>query len=917
MEFLKAKPLSLVPYVPTRAGFSGTIATTHDKTATHARVVRGNVLFWGHFLDPYHTTLSRYRSYVHRFELIGTSVFAFGFLFFFAYGIVQGGYGDIIFTSVFWFAPQGPAIRILCWLSCLCFGFLWYRMRSEQRIYLHIDDIEQHVDSFESRNMEEESSFIDPSTISKKHHHDVSKAYTSEALIAIERAVHYATTTQHQFVIPEHVFYALLQSETIKSIFLRLGVSVPSMQRFIESMLSHSMKQSMGAPVMSDTTAHVLYRAYEEAYVGKQPYVHVTEVLIAVVAYSDTIQEMMYDLEIDQQKLLNVVEWVRVREQLRHSYQALKRAGKKRSNSGIDRAMTAVATPFLNTMSQDLTLAAKFHHLEPCVARSKELETIFRVIDSGRQSVLITAEHGIGKMSIIEGIAELMIEDRVPKRLQDKRLVQLSISALLSGTTTNGAIERLRHIVYEIRRAKNTVLCINNIHELVSIGSTGGGLDVAESLAELVSSGQVLIIATTSIDGYNKYIANTQMGTVFAKVLLEEMNENQTIQVLQSKAGYTEYTQKVFYSYDALEQSVKLASRFLHDQPLPESAIGIMTEAGSYARRKRGEHQLVIADDVSAVVSQKTGIPTESLTVDESTKLLQLEEQMHTRVIGQQEAVIVVANALRRARADIRSTNRPIANFLFLGPTGVGKTELAKTIASVYFGGEERMIRVDMSEYQDKSAIYRLIGQPGQQGTGILTEAVRQQPFSLVLLDEMEKADPNVLNLFLQVFDDGRLTDSVGRVIDFTNTIIIATSNAGTEYVSTAVQQGKSMDVIRQELIRSELKQYYRPEFLNRFDGIVVFKPLERKDIKQIGALMLKRVAKDLEKRGVVLHIEDAALESLADIGFDPEFGARPMRRAIQDTIENILADYIISGKIKRKDTVVVGQGLSVHIEQA
>ncbi|MBP7992790.1 MAG: ATP-dependent Clp protease ATP-binding subunit, partial [Candidatus Magasanikbacteria bacterium] len=309
-------------------------------------------------------------------------------------------------------------------------------------------------------------------------------------------------------------------------------------------------------------------------------------------------------------------------------------------------------------------------------------------------------------------------------------------------------------------------------------------------------------------------------------------------------------------------------------------------------------------------------IPSESISEDESAKLMRLEDSMHKRVVGQSEAVTMVASALRRARAEIRSKNRPIANFLFLGPTGVGKTELAKTIADVYFGSEDRMIRVDMSEYQDKTSMYRLIGQPGQQGTGLLTEAVREKPFSLILLDELEKADPNILNLFLSVFDDGRLTDSVGRVIDFTNTIIIATSNAGTGFIQEAVRAQMPVAEIREQLLRKELKQYYRPEFLNRFDGVIVFTPLTRAEIKQVAGFMLKRVAKDLETRGVELRVEDAALEALAEVGFDPEFGARPMRRAIQDKVEDPLAELVLSGKLRRRDILVLGEGATLRLER-
>jgi ATP-dependent Clp protease ATP-binding subunit ClpC len=385
--------------------------------------------------------------------------------------------------------------------------------------------------------------------------------------------------------------------------------------------------------------------------------------------------------------------------------------------------------------------------------------------------------------------------------------------------------------------------------------------------------------------------------------------------VLESRAGGIEYKHNVFFSYDAIAEAVKMSMRFLHEVPLPESAIELITEAAAHAKNKKGENALVGVEDVAAVISSKTGIPATSISSDESARLLQLETEMHKRVIGQDEAVSLVANALRRARAEIRSTKKPISTFLFVGPTGVGKTELAKTIAEVYFGGENRMIRIDMSEYQDKQAVYRLIGEPHKPGTGLLTEAVRQRPFSLVLLDEMEKADPDVLNLFLQVFDDGRLTDSVGKVIDFTNTIIIATSNAGTSFVQEQMQSGESTEKIRQQLVHGELKKYYRPEFLNRFDGIVLFTYLDRSAIKKVAELMLRRVAQDLEQRGVELKVEDAALESIADVGFDMEFGARPMRRAFQDHVENRLAELVLAGKLKRRDTVVLGEKGEIRVE--
>jgi len=669
---------------------------------------------------------------------------------------------------------------------------------------------------------------------------------------------------------------------------------------------------------LSTNLQQILFHAYEVAYEKRQEYVNVTEILVATVRQSEKIQEVLYDLKVDKDKLSNVIEWLRIREHLRKQYQSFRKVARRRSKYGLDRAMTAVATPFLNSFSEDLTMAAKYGYLTPSVARDEEIQEIFRIIEGGRQSVVLVGQHGVGKMAIIEGIAQKMIEDEVPERLQDKRLVQLSTSALVAGTSASGAQERLIKIMNEVGRAKNIILFIKNIDDLVGVTDSGGeGVDVSETIAEYLGPGKFLTFATATTNNFNQRIVNSQLGTVLARVDIKEMVENQAIQVLESKAGIVEYKHNVFFSYDAIAQCVKLSEKFLHDQQLPESAISIMSEVASFVRNNKGENQLVTAEDVGIIISQKTGVPTTSITEDESDKLVRLEEVMHERLIGQDEAVSIVANALRRARVEIRSDKKPIANFLFLGPTGVGKTELAKTIAEVYFGGENRMIRIDMSEFQDKSSVYRLLGQPGQQGSGLLTEAVRQRPFSLILLDELEKADPDVLNIFLQVFDDGRLTDSTGRVIDFTYAIIIATSNAGTTFVQEQLIQGISLESIRQQLIRSELKKYYRPEFLNRFDGIVVFKPLERHEIKLIAGLMLKRVTRDLEKRGVGFRAEEVGLEFLAKTGFDPEFGARPMRRAIQDQVENKLAELILAGKLQRRDVVVLGEGGKLSIERA
>ena len=901
------------------AGYRGFRRCSSCHGMTVARIARGVLLYWGEPLTRYHVTVRHVRRWKKMFELTGSVVFGVGFLALYLYVLSSRPILNNVFTLHYWMTSADSA-RMLFWFSVVSFSFFVYRLIADQKPQTLVEHA--GYEGAKEKTPEESSATLGSWQEVRRMPHrkrlDIADTFTPETRAVLERAYILAYQSGHGEVTPFHVFSALLSAQKIGMVFIRLGIHPDNVQARLKQAFQSSALESR-EPGLSADVQQIMFHAYESAYHAKQEYVHITELLLATVQQSDAIQELLYDLDIDKNKLTNVVAWLRIRERLHTQFRRLQRAAAHRSKYGLDRAMTAVATPYLNNFSQDLTMAAKYGYMPPCVARDKEIEEIFRIIEGGRHSVLLVGEHGVGKMSIIEGITQKMIADDTPQRLRDKRLVQLSTSALLAGATMSGAQERLMSMMREVGKAGNIILFIKNIHDLMTIENTNGqeGLDVSETLSEFLGPGKFLTLATTTLDAYNKHILNSELGTVFSRVDINEMDENQAIQVLESKVGSIEYKHNVFFSYAALEQSVKLAGRFLQDQRLPESAISIMTEAASYTRNHKGEQQLVAADDVATIIHEKTGIPVTTISEDESSKLLRLEEEMHKRVIGQHQAVLLVANALRRARAEIRSQKKPIANFLFLGPTGVGKTELAKTIADVYFGGEDRMIRVDMSEYQDKSGIYRLIGQPGQQGSGILTEAVRQHPFSLVLFDEMEKADPDVLNLFLQVFDDGRLTDSVGRLIDFTNTIIIATSNAGTQYVADQLGKGVELEEIRQSLIRGELKKYYRPEFLNRFDGIVLFRALDREEIKQVAGLMLKRVEKDLEKRGVFLRVDAAALESLADVGFDPEFGARPMRRATQDTVENNLAELVLGGKLKRRDTVVIGEGGKIKVEGA
>jgi len=885
--------------------------------------VRNKWLYWGYPLTREFLALERGRRTLEKIRLITSLVFAIGSLIILGWLLYSSDiYLQFLKLPEYWpsaYLSLSPLMMILLWFALVNFTYIWYRSIRQKEF---LGEVQQYQYDFIQKDEKKitAGSWEQAIKLPRKSKQNIARAFTAEARKAIGDSFRLTDNNNHKEVDALHLFYILLGFNRISNIFVRLGISTSTMQKqLVPLFASHEQDkvEKKTQPLISESFKHILFGAYESAYSNHMEFVSVTELLLLCTQKSEFLKELLFDLGVDEQKLANVVQWARIREKLYHQYVRFHRAASHRSKHGMDKAMTAVATPYLNNFSDDMTMMAQYGQLHTCVARDKEWEEMFRVVEGGQQNVLLVGDHGVGKRTIIEGLAQKMVSDDVPDRLKDKRLVRMNISSLLAGTTPSGAVERLQRMMYEIGKAGNIILYVHNIHELIGVtaGSGASSLDVSDTLSQYLSSGRFLTIADTTNQFHAQTIVNSPLGNVFAKVDIEEMDENQAIQVLESRAGTLEYKHKIFFAYSSIEKAVQLAKRYLHDTYLPGNALEIMTEAAALTRNKKGMNTIVSADEVAKIVAEKTNIPVTSVTDDESSKLLKLEQEMHKRVIGQNEAVSSVANALRRARVEIRSTSRPIANFLFLGPTGVGKTELAKTIAETYFGGEERMIRIDMSEYQDNSSIYRLIGQPGQQGSGILTEAVRQNAFSLVLFDEIEKADPNVLNLFLQIMDDGRLTDSTGRVVDFTNVIIIATSNAGTAFVQDQIMAGTSSEVIKEKLMHGQLRENFRPEFLNRFDGIILFKALELGDIRQIASLMLKRVANDLEKKGIELKVEETALDFLADVGFDKEFGARPMRRAIQDKVENQLAGLLLAGKLKRRDVVVIGQGGEVRVE--
>lgn len=879
---------------------------------------RGRWLFWQYPLTRYHLVLQKGRRVLNLARLITALVLWFNCWIWAGFAVYQQGALKLLADFKTWddfFAGLNSRSVFLFWLGVASLLYLWYRIIRQKKITGAVESF-----NYKQKNKEEVGADIntweEAKKISRRRRRNIAHAFTDEALSALAKAYSLADKNGAKEVSPQHLFYALLAFNRIGNIFIRLGVPASALQKKLEPMFVVNQKSAKSvAPTVAKDFYQVIFQAYEEAYQVHQDYVSVTELLVVALREAPAIAEILFNFNISERQLANVIEWARMREKLYRQYQKFRRAASHHSKYGMDKAMTALATPYLNSFSSDLTMLAHFGHLHQCVARGEETAEIYRLIDGGQNNLILTGERGVGKRSIVEGLAQSMIAGDVPDKLKDKRLVSLSVSALLAGTSPTGAIERLRQLMREISRARNVILFINDIHELIGVSAgAGGSLDVADTLAEFLSTGKFFTLAATTTEDYDEHILNSGLKNVFAKVVIAEMTQDQAIQVLESRAGALEYKQNVFFSYEAVEKSVEYAVKFIHDAVLPGKALEILTEAASFARQKKGANTIVSKEEVAAIVTEKTKIPLSAISSDESGKLLHLEEEMHRRVVGQDEAVSAVANALRRARAEIRSAKRPIANLLFLGPTGVGKTELAKTIADIYFGGEDKIIRLDMSEYQDKNSIDRLIGLPGDKSGGWLTNAARHHPFSLLLLDEIEKADPDVLNLFLQVMDDGRLSDASGHVFDFTNVIIIATSNAGTSYVQEQISRGANHEAILGELLHRELKQYFRPEFLNRFDGIILFNALTRADIKTIAANMFARIAKDMEQKAVRLQISDAALDFLADAGFDPEFGARPMRRVLQEKVENKLAELLLQGKLKRGSTATVGEGGKIEV---
>lgn len=832
-----------------------------------------------------------------------------GGIFILVAAIFEASIGEAVlyFEDLF---DKKSSLTLIFWLSALADMYLFYRLEQDLKW-------EQRKVVFPAASsIPSPAEFEQALKVKNKFKIEASSAFSEKADEIFWRSWALANKLRHRQVTPLHLFASLLLHSKIKEMLIRLEADLHLLKSKVRYQLSLINRKNI-EPKISLDLKKIILKAYFIASRRNKTRLGSFELLVALIEIDPLVKEILYDLEIDLERIKNVIAWISFDDELTRRKKVFAGRAFFKPRGVMNRAFTAVATPFLDQYSQDLTLLAKSGYLCIHADREKEIKQIFQFLESGKTGLVLIGEPGIGKVSLIEGLAQLMVEEDVPENLKDKRLVSLSLGSLAGGEETT--IEtKLKIIINEIIRAGNIVLFIEDISNIVGLKSRGGELDLADIISSYLEKWRLILFSTCPTEDYQRVLKKSSLANVLEKIIIEEPKGNQAIQILESKVGILENQHKVYFSYKAIEQAVELSSRYLPDRFLPEKGISLLEESAVYVKETRGGGSLVKKEDIAYLLSCKTKIPLTKITEKESETLLNLEKKIHQRIINQEEAVKAVSTALRRARVELRELKRPIANLLFLGPTGVGKTELAKAISEIYFGSESNMIRLDMSEYQEKSSVDRLLGapfgRPGAERGGYLTEAVKKQPFSLLLLDEIEKAYPDILNLFLQIMEDGRLTDNSGRTVDFTNIILIATSNAGSNFIQDKIREGKEIEKIKRDLLNNELKPYFLPEFLNRFDEIIVFKPLAKEEIKQIAHLLISKLQKQLDKNGVALRATDEAIEELVDLGYDPVFGARPLRRVIQDRVNNALAEYLLRGQLKRRDIAVLEKGGKIRV---
>lgn len=790
--------------------------------------------------------------------------------------------------------------------------------------------------------------------------------FTQKASEVLNLAIKSAEALGHNYVGSEHILLGLVKenSGAAFSVLDSRGVSADDVEQFIKKNIGIGNPTRLTPEDFTPRSKRILDTAFQIARGMMHSFVDTEHLLLAVLQEDDSYAvKFINSVGIDEQQLFEQV----VSSVGRGSASAGENG--KRTRNGKSK------TPTLDEFGKDLTAIAKEGKIDPVIGRVDEIERVIQILSRRtKNNPCLIGEPGVGKTAIAEGLALKIVKEEVPELLSNKKIVALDLTSMVAGTKYRGDFEeRIKKAMDEVKNAKDVILFIDEVHTIMGAGAAEGATDAANILKPSLARGEIQLIGATTIDEYRKNIEkDAALERRFQPVMVGEPTEDEAIEILKGIRDKYEAHHKVKISDDAIVNAVKMSSRYIADRFLPDKAIDLIDEAASRVRLKAytvpdnlkemekelksleeekasavraqnyeqaavirdkekslktlleeekekwknlSAHQVkeISTDDIASVVSSWTGIPANQITKEESERLLKLEQVLHERIVGQDRAVSGVARAIRRGRAGLKNPKRPIGSFIFLGPTGVGKTELCKTLAEAMFGDEEAIIKLDMSEYMEKHTVSKLIGSPpgyvGFDEGGQLTEKMRRKPYSIVLFDEIEKAHPDVFNMLLQILEDGVLTDSQGRKVSFKNAVIIMTSNVGASKITDNKgtlgfgDKGDDKDNIEQ-LVMAELKSTFKPEFLNRVDEIVVFNQLEREDIKEIARRMLTSLKKQLHELGTEVEFTDDAISAISDAGFDKVYGARPLRRAIQTEIEDKLSELILENKLGSHCTV-------------